>query len=68
MPAVVYCSYQVIIFLRAEESMGREMKTHGDTNQVNGERNRRASILLFIKPLKINTIRYGFFRNALGIG
>ena len=36
---VVHCSYQVIIFLRAEAKMGREKKT-------NDERNRRASIFL----------------------
>ena len=60
--SVVKCSYQVIILLRAEENMGREKKT-------NEERNRWASILLPIKPLKINTTVPGsMYRNALGIG
>ena len=59
--SVVYCYYQVIIFWRAEQDMGREKK-------VNEERNRRASILL-INPLKINTTVPGsMYRNALGIG
>ena len=53
--SVVYCSYDVIIFLRAEESMGRKKKT-------NEERNRRASIyFLPINPLKMvktNTSRF----------
>ena len=30
----------------------------GDANQVDDERNRRASILLPINPLKINTSRF----------
>ena len=65
---VVYRSYQVITFLRGEEIMERERKNNGDPNQVDGERNRRASIFLLINPLKINTTRFDSFRNALGIG
>ena len=45
----------MIIFLRAEENMGGEKKTNGDANQVDEERNRRASIFLPINSLKINT-------------
>ena len=51
--SVVY-SYQVIIFLRAEENMRREKKT-------NKERNRRPSIFLPTNPFKmakINTSRF----------
>ena len=53
--SVVYCSYQVVIFLRAEENVGREKKT-------DEERNRMASIFLPINPLKmakIDTTRFG---------
>ena len=57
--SVVYCSYQVIIFLGAEESMGRKKKT-------NEERNRRASIFLPNNPLKITTTRFGPFRTSVG--
>ena len=52
--SVAYCSYQVIIFQRAEENLGGEKET-------NEERNRRASIFLPINPLKmakINTSRF----------
>ena len=34
------------------------MKNNGDTNQVDEERNRRASIVLPTNPLKINTSRF----------
>ena len=51
---------QVIIFLRAEENVGGEKKTDGDTNQVDEERNRRASIFLPINPVKINTSRFDY--------
>ena len=50
----MYCSYEVIIFQRAEKKLGGEKKT-------NEERNRRASIFLLINPLKmakINTSRF----------
>ena len=53
----MYCSYQVIIFLRAEENLGGEKKT-------NEERNRRASIFLPIDPLKMmktNTSQFNVF-------
>ena len=46
--------YQVIIFQRAE-------KINGNANEVDDERNRRASIFLPISPLKmakINTSRF----------
>ena len=53
--SVVYCSYEVIIFLRAEEHMEREKK-------INEERNRRASIFFLpinpLKMVKINTSRF----------
>ena len=51
---MMYCSYQVIIFPRAEENMGREKK-------IDEKRNRRASIFLPTNPLKmakINTSRF----------
>ena len=51
----VYCSYQVIIFQRAEEKLGGKKK-------IDEERNQRASIFLPINPLKvakINTTRLG---------
>ena len=50
-----YRKDQVGIFLRAEENMEGEKKTNGDANQVDEERDRRASIFLPINPLKINT-------------
>ena len=56
--SVVFCSYQEIIFLRAEENMRGKKKTNEDANQVDGEHNRRASIFLPITPLKINTSRF----------
>ena len=42
----------MIIFLRIE-NMGGEKKTNEDVNQVDEERNRRASIFLPLNPLKI---------------
>ena len=51
---------EVIIFLRAEENTGEEKTTNGDANQVDEERNRRASIFLPINLLKISTSRFGF--------
>ena len=59
---VVYCSYQVIIFQRAE-------KITGDAKKINGERNWRASIFLPINPLKvakINTTRFGCIETLWG--
>ena len=44
--SVVCCSYQVIIFQRAEENMGREKETNGGANRVEDEPNRKASIFL----------------------
>ena len=49
----MYCSYQVIIFQRAEIKAGNK--------KVNGERNRRASILLPINPLKMARINITWF-------
>ena len=56
----------MIIFLRAEENMGGEKKTNGDANQVDEERNRRASILLLINPLKINTSGFDYIAMRWG--
>ena len=39
--------------------MGEDKKVNGDANQVDEERNRRASIFLPINSLKISTSRYG---------
>ena len=64
--SVVYCFYQMIIFLRAEENMGEEKKINGDANQVDEERNRRASIFLPINPLKINTSRFDYIAMRWG--
>ena len=44
--------------LRAEENMGEDKETNGDANEVDKEHNRRASIFLPIKLLKINTSRF----------
>ena len=49
--------------------MGKEKKTNGDANQVDDERNRRASIFLPINSLKmakINTTRFGYFATRWG--
>ena len=62
--SVVHCFYRVIIFLQAEENMGREKKTNGDANQVVEEHNRRASIFLPTNPLKIT--RFGSFATCWG--
>ena len=43
-------------FLRAEENIGGEKKVNRDANQVDEERNRRASIFLPINALKINCL------------
>ena len=43
----------------SEENMRGEKKINGDVNQVDEERNRRASIFLAINPLKIDTSRFG---------
>ena len=56
----------MFIFLRAEENVGGEKKTHGDANKVNEEQNRRASIFLPINFLKINTSWFGSL--AMGWG
>ena len=48
--------------------MGGEKKTNGDANQVDKERNRRASIFLPITPLEDQHIPVRLHRNALGIG
>ena len=61
-----YRKNQVIIFLRDEENMGGEKKTNGDTNQVDEERNRRASIFLPINPFKINTSGFGCIATRWG--
>ena len=64
--SVVYYCYQVIIFLRAEEIMGGEKEINGDPNQVDEERNRRASIVLPINPLKISTSQFGSIATRWG--
>ena len=46
--------------------MRGEKKTNGDTNQVDVERNRRASIFLSINPLKINTSRFDYIATRGG--
>ena len=56
----------MISFLQAEENMGGEKKFNGDANQVDEERNRRASILLPINSLKINTFRFDFIATRWG--
>ena len=38
--------------------MGREKKTNGDANQVDGEHTRRVIMFLPIKPSKIMTSRF----------
>ena len=57
--------YRVITFQRAEGYLGREKKAED-------ERNRRASIILPISPLKmakiITTVPGSMCRNALGVG
>ena len=58
----------MIIFLRAEENLGREKKTNGDGNQVGEEQNRRASIFWPINPLKTNTSRSGSITMRWGQG
>ena len=45
----------MIIFTRAEENTGGGKKTNRDANQVDEERNGRASIFLPTNPFKINT-------------
>ena len=59
--SVVYCSYQVIIFQRAEENLGGHTKT-------NEERNRRASIFLSINPLKMAKIHTSRFDVSQHLG
>ena len=56
----------MITFLRADENMGGEKKINGDANQVDEERNRRASIFLLINPLKINTSRFDYLATRRG--
>ena len=56
----------MIIFLRAEEIMGGEKKINRDADQVDEERNRRASIFLPINPLKINTSRFTVLSQRVG--
>ena len=57
----VYCSFHIIIFLRAEETMEREKK-------INEERNRRASIFLPINPLKMRKINTSRFNVSKRLG
>ena len=57
----VYCFYQIIIFLRAEETMEREKK-------ISEERNRRASIFLPINPLKMTKINTSRFNVSKRLG
>ena len=71
---VFYKKSRDITFLRAEKYMEEENKTNGDAIQVGNEHNRRASIFLPIKPLKINTswfdstaTRWGWDRSILGL-
>ena len=56
----------MIIFLRAGGNVGGEKKIYEDVNQVDEERNRRASIFLPINPLKIKTSRFGSIATRWG--
>ena len=46
--------------------MGGEKEINGDPNQVDEERNRRASIVLPINPLKISTSHFGSIATRWG--
>ena len=54
------------IFLRPEESIGGEKKSNGYANQVDEERNRRASLFLPINCLKINRSRFDSLATGWG--
>ena len=76
LPVCLFCVYfvlffyyrknQVIIFQRAEKNMGGEKKINRDANQVDEERNRRASIFLPINSLKINKFRFDYIATRWG--
>ena len=69
---LLVCLLCVVLIKRSFSSeprnMGGEKKLNGDANQVDRERNRRASIFLPIKPLKMAKINTSRFDVSKGLG